>query len=66
MKGFKGAKMEMNNSEARESILAHMDIRFLRFRFSEPVKNLALDQPHVELNIGNLARPDPNHYLPVL
>ena len=66
MKGFKGAKLEMNNSEARESILAHMDIIFSRFPFSEPVKNLADDEPHVELNIGNLDRPNPQHYLPDL
>ncbi|XP_071929907.1 uncharacterized protein [Coffea arabica] len=59
MKGFKGAKLEMNNSEARESILAHMDIIFSRFPFSEPVKNLADDQPHVELNIDDIEIDEP-------
>lgn len=59
MKGFKGAKMEMSNSEARESILAHMDIIFSRFPFSEPVKNLTSDQPQVELNIDDIEIDEP-------
>lgn len=56
MKGLKGSKEEqdMNCTEAREILVAHLEKVFSRFPFSEPTN--AYDIQGLELQIGELTQ----------
>ncbi|KAL3523990.1 hypothetical protein ACH5RR_016824 [Cinchona calisaya] len=59
IKGFKGAKKEMNNSEAQESVISHLEAIFSRFPFSDPLRNLDNEQSPIELNIDDIEIDEP-------
>lgn len=54
LKGFKGEKGEqvIDDTETRETFIAHLEKIFSRFPFSDPLTDVMDGQGGLELNLG--------------
>ncbi|XP_031095683.1 uncharacterized protein LOC115999882 isoform X1 [Ipomoea triloba] len=61
LKGFKGDKGEqdIDDTETRETFIAHLEKIFSRFPFSDPLTNVMDDQGNLEINLDDIEIDDP-------
>ncbi|CAI9091731.1 OLC1v1026834C2 [Oldenlandia corymbosa var. corymbosa] len=59
VKGLKGSKVEIDDSEVRENVVAHLDTIFSRLPFSGTLENYGDDELGLDINIDDIEIDEP-------